>query len=102
MVEKRIDISDRAVEYFTNKDFFCLVMSCDYDVVDYAKALAHLCHSNVELSRLICQYCIECRYEGTEPNFLIVLRQLFKLDDFDPVTGESLQAKRLEWVFGVP
>lgn len=33
---------------------------------------------------------------------MIVLKYLLKLDDVNPETGESLQAKRLEWVFGTP
>ena len=65
-------------------------MSCDYSVTLYAKGIAHLCYRNADLSRKICQYAIECRYEGSGPNYLKVLRQMLKLDDTDPVTGESL------------
>jgi len=75
-------------------------MSCDYDVVDYAKGLAHLCFGNTELSRQVCRLAIECRQHGKRPNALIVLKYLLKLEDTDAVTGENLQLKRLEWVFG--
>lgn len=102
LLSKRINLSQDALEIFTNKDLFYMIMSCDYFVSDYAKALAHLCYGNVELSRKICQYAIDCRYEGTGPNYLKVLRYQLQLDDTDAATGESLQAKRLEWVFGTP
>lgn len=44
----------------------------------------------------------ECCFEGNHPNYLIVLRHLLRLDDSDVRTGEPLQPKRLEWVFGSP
>ena len=52
---------------------FCLVMSCDYSVTKYAKALAHLCYGNAELSKTICNYALDCVYEGSGPNYMKVL-----------------------------
>ena len=87
---------------FTNKDLFHIIMSCDYDVKYYSKALAHLSYGNAELSRKICQYAIECRFEGSSTNYLAILLEQLEIDDYDQQTGESLQAKRLEWIFGSP
>ena len=99
-MERRYDLPQKAIDFFTDFNFFSKVMSCGLRVWRYSRALAHLCYNNEELSRRICQYCIKCRYEGTRPNWMIVLKHLFKLDDVNPETGESLQAKRLEWIFG--
>ena len=41
-------------------------------------------------------------FEGNHPNYLIVLKHMLRLDDKNAETGEPLQPKRLEWVFGAP
>lgn len=61
-----------------------------------------MCYGNEILSKKVCKLARENCFEGSQPNYLIVLRYLLKLDDKDAETGESLQLKRLEWVFGTP
>lgn len=73
MLDFKIELPDMALEYFTNSDLFELIMSCDYGVLDYAKALAHVCYGNEQLSKRICKMARECCYEGSHPNYLIVL-----------------------------
>ena len=81
MMTTRVDLSDVALEYFTNSDFFEIVMSNDYAVNDYARALAHVCYGNEELSKTVCKMARDCCFEGNHPNYLIVLRHLLRLDD---------------------
>lgn len=102
MLDTRIDLPDTALEYFTNSDLFDLIMTNDYGVICYAKALAHLCYGNETLSKKVCKMARTSCFASDHPNYLIVLRHLLKLDDKDAETGESLQPKRLEWVFGTP
>ena len=90
MMDKKIDLSDKAIEFFTNSDLFELILSCDYHVLDYARALAHVCFGDAELSRKVCMMAIECRYEGSSTNYLKVLRHQLKLQDTDAKTGEKL------------
>ena len=101
-MEIRIDLPDIALEYFTNSDFFEIILSNDYAVLDYAKALAHVCFGNEQLSKKICKLARDCCYEGSRQNYLIVLNQILRLNDVDHETGEPLKLKRLEWVFGSP
>lgn len=102
MMTTRIDLPDVALEYFTNSDLFELIMSNDYDVSAYAKGLAHVCYGNEQLSKQICRMARDNCFEGSHRNYLVVLRHVLRLDDKSAETGEPLQPKRLEWVFGAP
>ncbi len=90
MMDKKIDLPQKAIEFFTNSDLFELILSCDYHVLDYARALAHVCYGNAELSKKVCKMAIECRYEGSRANYLKVLRHQLKLQDKDSTSGETL------------
>ena len=46
MIESPIEMPSIAIEYFTNRDLFKMIMAEGYSVVDYSKALAHLCPGN--------------------------------------------------------
>ena len=103
MVESPIEMPAIAIEYFTNRDLFKMIMTEGYSVVDYSKALAHLCHGSEELSRYVLKTALEFHNENKDhPSFLYVLRHVLKLNDLDHSSGEPLQPKRLEWVFGTP
>ena len=88
MMPTRIDLPELALEYFTNSDMFELIMCNDYEVLSYAKGLAHVCYGNEELSKKVCKMARENCFEGSHPNYLIVLRHLLKLDDKNAETGE--------------
>lgn len=51
LMTTRVDMSDIAIEYFTNRDFFEIVMSNDYAVNEYSRGLAHVCYGNEQLSK---------------------------------------------------
>ena len=87
---ERIDLPDIALEYFTNSDFFEMVMRDDYAVTDYAKGLAHVCYGNEEISKKVCRMARDNCFEGNHPNYLTVLRYLMRLEDKNAETGESL------------
>ena len=100
MMTKRFDLSNEALDFFTNEDLFEMIMSNDYDVHAYAKGLAHVCYGNEKLSKKVCRMARDNCFEGDHPNYLIVLRHMLRYDDMDAETGESLRPKRLEWIFG--
>ena len=50
-IEPAADMPAIAVEYFSNKDLFKLIMAEGYAVKRYSKALAHVCWGNQALSR---------------------------------------------------
>ena len=83
MMQRRINLSDEALEYFTNEDLFALVMTNDYDVYAYAKGLAHVCFGNETLSKKVCKMARDNCFEGNHPNYLIVLRHMLRYDDRD-------------------
>ena len=68
-------ISEIALQFFTNEDLFIAVVSNGYSVIDYAKALAHLSYGNSDLSKEICKMAIECRYLAHRHSELYILRQ---------------------------
>ena len=91
MIESPIEMPSIAIEYFTNRDLFKMIMAEGYSVVDYSKALAHLCHGNQELSRYVLKTALELHNENNDhPSFLYVLRHVMKLNDLDHLTGEPL------------
>ena len=65
--------------------------------------LAHLCYCNKKLSKQICTILLKAivisDYQKIDC-YLDVVKELVQTKDFDPKTGESLQKKRLEWIFG--
>ena len=89
-MDKRIDLPDKALEFFTNSDLFELILSCDYHVIDYSKALAHVCYGDAALSKKVCKMAVECRYEGSRSNYFKVLRHQLRMQDKDAKTGEPL------------
>ena len=50
-IDPATDMPAIAVEYFSNKDLFKLIMAEGYAVKRYSKALAHVCWGNQALSR---------------------------------------------------
>lgn len=96
------DLPESAFDFFTNEDMFELILSQEYAILDYSKALAHLCYGNEELSKQVCKMAIKCRDKSKsgQPKYFIVLRQLLKLDDKNAETDEPLLPKRLQWLFG--
>ena len=81
---------------------FEIILTNGYAVSEYSKALAHLSYNNKQLSKTICKMAVENRYMSKNHADLVILRQQLKLEDADSETGELLQPKRLEWVFGCP
>ena len=91
--------------YFTNKDLINIIMSCEYDIDNFADALAHVCYGNKKLSKdifLITLKALVISEYNRISQYLRVVQSIIALDDSDHDSGKSLLARRFEWIFGFP
>jgi len=51
MVAPKVEMKEEALMYFTHTDFINILMSCEYEIENFAEALAHVCFANKKLSK---------------------------------------------------
>ena len=47
-------ISESNLAFFTNMDLLNIIMSCEYEIEEYAEALSHVCFGDKKLTQKIC------------------------------------------------
>ena len=104
-VSQTVFMTEEALMYFTNKDLINIIMSCEYDIDNFADALAHVCYGNKKLSKdifLITLKALVISEYNRISQYLRVVQSIIALDDSDHESGKSLLARRFEWIFGFP
>ena len=89
-VSQRLMLTDEALQYFTNPDLINLVMSCEYEVDDFALALAHVCFGNKRLSKDICKIALKAIVVSDYnriSQYLQVVKSQLENDDYDQKSG---------------
>lgn len=54
-LEKQVLMTAEDLQYFTHTDFINIIMSCEYEIDNFAEALAHVCYANKKLSKQVCK-----------------------------------------------
>ena len=58
-VSNKVQLSQESLDYLTNKELIKIIMNGEYEIDDYAKALAHVCFGNKKLTKQICLFVIK-------------------------------------------
>lgn len=97
-------MSDEATYMLTSGDFLRMVVNNNFQVEDWAQALAHLCFNNYKFSKHMAIFLLRGIGSGdydSVKTYLEIVGEIIKVKEHEGPNGENLlQRKRLEWVFG--
>ena len=48
-------MTEEDLSFVTNSDLLNIIMSCEYEIEDYAEALAHVCFGDKKLTKVLCK-----------------------------------------------
>ena len=79
------------------KAFHENIIKLNFDVVEYAEFLAHLCHQNKEHSKQIAKFILKGIHQGAPDELgpiLHIMKKYLSIED-------DLKELRCEWIFGI-